>query len=90
MKCSNCGKEVHFLLAYKVEGASGHYCSQKCAIDANTDAYTSRSDVSKKIFRGGTLEIIVLFILLPWWIFKFILWIIKLIIKGVKRIFKSK
>ena len=36
------------------------------------------------------LNVLLLPIKLPWWIFKFILWIIKLIIKGVKRIFKSK
>ena len=78
MKCSNCGKPVHFLLAYKVQGTFGHYCSTKCAQDANVDAFTSRSDVSKKIHRGGILELIVFCVLLPWWIFKLLLWIIKL------------
>ena len=83
MKCSNCGKEVNFLLAYKVSGAIGHYCSVKCAQDANMDMFTSRSDVDKKISRGGILELIVFCFLLPWWI-------IKLCWKMAKPIIKNK
>lgn len=80
MKCSNCGKEVNFLLAYKVSGASGHYCSEACAMDANSDIFTSRADV--KICRGGILELIVFCILLPWWIGKLCFKILKPILKN--------
>ena len=78
MKCSNCGKQVPFLLAWKVRGTFGHYCSVKCAQDSNVDAFTSKSDVYKKAYRGGPLELIVALFLLPWWIVKLIVKIIKL------------
>ena len=86
MKCSNCGKQVNFLLAYKVKGTFGHYCSTKCAQAANADAFTSKSDVYKNTYRGGTLELIVALFLLPWWICKLIWWICKVIWKICKLI----
>jgi len=90
MKCSNCGKQVPFLLAWKVRGTFGHYCSVKCAQDANVDAFTSKSDVYQKAYRGGLIECIVGLILLPWWICKLIKAIISLPFTILRAIFGKK
>ena len=65
MKCTHCGKEVNFLLAYKVPHELGHFCSVSCA----RAEFPMRNIQTT---RGGILELIVFLILLPWWIGKLV------------------
>jgi len=84
MTCDNCGKDVAFILAWKVKGHSGHFCSKKCAHEA-----TFSTDYE----RGGILELIVgLFMLFVWlvkWFVKGSIWATKKIVKLIKG-YKSK
>jgi len=79
MTCDNCGKDVAFILAWKVKGHSGHFCSKKCAHEA-----TFSTDYE----RGGILELIVgLFMLFFWlvkWFIKGAIWATKKIVQLVK------
>lgn len=84
MTCDNCGKDVAFILAWKVKGHSGHFCSKKCAHEA-----TFSTDYE----RGGILELIVgLFMLFVWlvkWFVKGSIWATKKIVQLIKG-YKSK
>lgn len=84
MTCDNCGKDVAFILAWKVKGHPGHFCSKKCAHEA-----TFSTDYE----RGGILELIVgLFMLFIWlvkWFIKGSIWAVKKIVQLVKD-FKAK
>ena len=84
MKCDNCGKEVKFILAWKVKNHSGHYCSKECAHEA-----TYSTDYE----RGGILELVAAIFMLVAWMVKMIYkgtsWSVKKIIELIKA-FKRK
>lgn len=80
MKCTHCGKQVSFFLAYKVKGKSGHFCSSHCA-NAEYPLFNVET------YRGGLLELICFCFWFPYWILKTV---VKLLLLPFKLFRKRK